>query len=321
LGNPPPTANVKLTVIDTLGRVRLGYPPLPPSIQFSRSKDSNDPRDRAVRESPFARGPSRTSGSRFPPVFLSLLVALPLIISCAETVPTFEEVKPAAELYQEGLETLEGRSILWMFTWVNYNLAIETFQSIIDNYPYSDYEQKALLKIADAYYADHRFEEALAYYQDFSDLHPAHEKVPYTLLRIAQCHLNQIESIDRDQTATNNATEALESLIRAHPYAVETREAEDLMVELRTRLALNMFHIADFYRDRTHWQSAAVRYRRVLDEFPGLGLDARALYRLGVCLEEMRRQDEALRLYHVVVENYAESPSASRARSRIARAE
>ena len=40
-----------------------------------------------------------------------------------------------------------------------------------------------------------------------------------------------------------------------------------------------------------------------------------------LCLEQMRREDEALRLYHVVVENYADSPSARRARSRIARSE
>ena len=250
-----------------------------------------------------------------------IILALSTFVSCSEKVPTFEEVKPADELYEEGLETLEGRRIFGLFTYVNYDQAIEAFQAIIDNYPYSDYEQKALLKIADSYFDDKRFEEALAYYQDFADLHPAHQKVPYTLLRVAQCHLNQIESIDRDQTATNHATEALSSLIQRHPYASETRKGEELMIELRTRLALNMLHIADFYRVRTHWQSAAVRYRRVLDEFPGLGLDARSLFRLGLCLENMRREDEALRLYHVVVENYAESPSAARARSRIARAE
>jgi hypothetical protein len=35
----------------------------------------------------------------------------------------------------------------------------------------------------------------------------------------------------------------------------------------------------------------------------------------------MRREDEALRLYHVVVENYAGSSAARQARARIARAE
>jgi outer membrane protein assembly factor BamD len=252
---------------------------------------------------------------------IALAGCLVLSVACSEKEPTFEEIKPADELYAEGLKTLEGRRILWMFDLINYDKAIETFQAIIDNYPYSDFEQKALLKIADSYYDDARYEEALAYYQDFADLHPAHAKVPYTLLRAAQCHFNQIESIDRDQTSTRLATEALEVLMRQHPYARETRTGEEMMVKLRTRLALNMLHIADFYLKRTHWQSAAVRYRRVLDDFPGLGLDARALFRLGLCLENLRREDEALRLFHVVVENYADTAAAGRARARIARSE
>ncbi len=243
-----------------------------------------------------------------------------LLAGCASTTPTFEDVKPADELYAEGLEILEGRSVLGLFRMVNYDAAIERFQAIIDNYPYSEFERKAQLKIADAYFDDDRYEEALAYYQDFADLHPQHPRVPYTLLRAAQCHYNQIESVDRDQSATHEATTALEKLIREHPYSDETREGEDMLVRLRTRLARNMLHVADFYLERTHWQSAAARYRRVLDEYPGLGLDARALYRLGVCLENMRREDEALRLYHVVVENYAGTPSARSARARIARA-
>ena len=240
---------------------------------------------------------------------------------CATKTVEFEDVKPAEELYAEGLRILEGRNILWLFTIVNYDAAIEAFQAIIDNYPYSEYEEKAQMKIADAYFSDGRYEEALAYYQDFVDLHPQHPKVPYALLRAARCHYNQIETIERDQSATHQATEALERLIREHPYSEETREGEEMMIELRTRLAQNMLMIADFYLERTHWQSAAARYRRLLDEYPGLGLDARALYRLGVCLENMRREDEALRLYHVVVENYSDSPTARRARARIASAE
>ena len=252
---------------------------------------------------------------------LVLVACLVLSSGCSRKTATFEDVKPADELFAEGLRTLEGRRILWLFTLINYDKAIESFQAIIDNYPYSDYEEKAQLKIADAYFDDQRYEEALAYYRDFADLHPLHESVAYALLRAAKCHYNQIESIERDQGSTKEATAALERLIREHPYAEETREGEEMMVNLRTRLALNMLHIADFYLDRTHWQSAAARYRRVLDEYPGLGLDARALYRLGVCLENMRREDEALRLFHVVVENYSDSASARRARSRIARAE
>lgn len=250
-----------------------------------------------------------------------ILAALMFHAGCATQSPDFAEIPPAEELYAQGIETLEGREILWVFNLVDYDRAIEQFQSIIDNYPYSQYELLAQLKIADAYFADDRYEEALAYYQDFADLHPEHEKVPYTMLQAALCHYNQIESVDRDQNATLLATEALTRLIERHPYAEETRRAEELTLELRTRLALHEIEIADFYRARTHWQSAAARYRRVIDEYPGLGLDARSLFRLGLCLEEMNRSDEALRLYHVVVENYSDTPAARQARLRIARNE
>jgi outer membrane protein assembly factor BamD len=294
--------------------------------------DDRRPRADQRREGPSAlTGPAfarqASNSARKTPQLVGIVAALlcglllGLNSGCSSKTATFEDVKPADELYAEGLATLEGRRVLWLFTLINYDKAIESFQAIIDNYPYSDFEVKAQLKIADAYFDDQRYEEALAYYQDFADLHPLHQSVAYALLRAALCHYNQIESIERDQGSTNKATAALERLIREHPYAQETREGEEMMVDLRTRLALNMLHIADFYLDRTHWQSAAARYRRVLDEFPGLGLDARALYRLGVCLENMRLEDEALRLFHVVVENYSDSAAARRARSRIARAE
>lgn len=250
---------------------------------------------------------------------LGLLVLA--LAACQKETPRFEDVKPADELYQEGVERLKGRKILGLFRYVDYDAAIETFQSIIDNYPFSEFEEKAQLKIADAYFEDERYEEALAYYQEFADQHSTDPRAPGALLRVAQCHYEQVQSIDRDQAAARKATTALEALIQQHPYAEETRQGEEMLVELRTRLARNMLHIADFYLEREHWQSAASRYRRVLDEFPGLGLDARALYRLGLCLENMKRDDEALRLYHVVVENYADSPSARSARARIARAE
>ncbi len=250
-----------------------------------------------------------------------IVVTASMAVGCARGPTGFEDVPPADELYAQGLELLEGRRILGLIPIIDYDAAIERFQAIIDNYPYSDYEERAQLKIADAYFDDERYEEALAYYQDFAELHPQHPRVADALLRAAQCHYNQIESVERDQTAARNATAALEKLIREHPYAPETREGEEMMVRLRTRLAQNMLLIADFYMERTHWQSAAARYRRVLDEYPGLGLDATALFRLGLCLERMRREDEALRLYHVVVENYAGTTAARQARARIARAE
>jgi outer membrane protein assembly factor BamD len=255
-------------------------------------------------------------------IFLGGLVGLlALQPSCSTSSPGFEDVAPAKELYAEGLALMEGRRILGIYTWVNYNRAREPFQAIIDNYPYSEYETEAQIKIADAYFAEANYEEALSYYRGFADLHPQHPKVPYTVLRSALCYYNQIESIDRDQTATREALKYLELLSTRYPYAPATQEGEVILHRLRTRLADNMMEIGDFYLKRTQYQSAATRYRRVLDNYPGLGSDAEALYKLGLCYQEMKRVDEALRLYHVVLENFSSSRDAERAAERIAGAE
>jgi outer membrane protein assembly factor BamD (BamD/ComL family) len=76
--------------------------------------------------------------------------------------------------------------------------------------------------------------------------------------------------------------------------------------------------IGDFYRRRGEWESAAERYRALLNEYPGLGLDADALYDLGVCYAEMNRREEAESIFQAVVQNYQDSEVAREAADRIA---
>jgi outer membrane protein assembly factor BamD len=237
--------------------------------------------------------------------------------STPEEQIAFEEVAPADELYAEGLQILEGRSILGVYTYVNYGKAIEAFQSIIDNYPYSDVAVLAELKIADAYFDDRRYDEALSYYRDFADLHPQHEKVPYTILRSAYCRERQMHAANRDQTATRDALLYLDRLLAKYPHSPEAQEAEILWRDLRTHLAENVTEIAEFYMEREEYESAAERYRSLLNEYPGLGLDAEALYNLGVCYAEMRRTEEADRIFQSIVQNYRDSEYAAAAAKRI----
>jgi outer membrane protein assembly factor BamD (BamD/ComL family) len=71
--------------------------------------------------------------------------------------------------------------------------------------------------------------------------------------------------------------------------------------------------IAGFYLDREEYQSAADRYRGVLNKYPGLGLDAQALYQLGVCYTRMNLEDEAQRIFEVILRNYEGSDVAKQA--------
>jgi outer membrane protein assembly factor BamD len=250
---------------------------------------------------------------------LILLAAFALVMTtaCSSPPPAFDDVPPAEDLYEEALEILKGNSWLFFRT-TNYVAAIEKLQSIIDNYPYSDVAVLAELKIADAYFDDRRYDEALSYYRDFADLHPQHEKVPYTIFRSALCRERQMHAANRDQTATRDALLHLDRLLAKYPHSPEAREAEIMWRDLRTHLAENVSEIAEFYLKREEYESAAERYRSLLNEYPGLGLDAEALYNLGVCYLEMRRIEESERIFQSIVQNYRDSEYASSAAKRIA---
>lgn len=250
--------------------------------------------------------------------WLAALLVAGTLAACSKPPPSFEEVEPADVLYQRGQEELEGGTWLGVIPRVNYDEAINTFQSIIDNYPYSEYAVLAELRIADAYFDDEKYEEALAYYRDFADLHPQHEMVPYTIYRAALCHERRMRSPNRDQTPTRDALLFLDRLLAHYPYSEYGTEAEVLWRSLRTRLAQHVKGIADFYMSRDEWESAAERYRTILNEYPGLGFDAEALYRLGLCYLRMNRESEALGIFQAVVQNYQDSDIARDAEERIA---
>jgi outer membrane protein assembly factor BamD len=256
--------------------------------------------------------------SRSSALAASTLAALVSLAGCASTgSDEIVEVSSADRLYEEGVAELESSSSLFGVSFNNYQGAIDKFQDIIDNYPYSEYAVLAELRIADAHFAQNRWDEALNYYRDFAQLHPDHEKVPYTMLRTALCHERQSEKAVRDQTQTREAVAALDQLILRYPNAAETAEAEELWKKLRRKLAKQALNVGDFYFEREEYQSAANRYRSVIDEFPGLGLDADALYKLGLAYSRMNRDDDARDLFEVILENYPASNVAGAARDQI----
>jgi outer membrane protein assembly factor BamD len=128
-----------------------------------------------------------------------------------------------------------------------------------------------------------------------------------------------MHSTNRDQTATREALLHLDRLLAKYPHSPEARQAEIMWRDLRTHLAENVVEIAEFYLKREEYESAAERYRSLLNEYPGLGLDAEALYNLGVCYQEMRRIEEAERIFQSIVQNYRDSEYAGEAAERIAK--
>lgn len=229
-----------------------------------------------------------------------------LAFGCASSPPppSFEELPSAEVLYERGQKQMtDGSGGFWIFG-DDQTKAVETFQDIIDNYPYSEQAVLAQLAIGDAYFKQEKYEEAISYYRDFVELHPEHGRVPYAMSQTVMSYYKQSRDASRDQTATQEALTHLDRLLARFPSSEYAKEGEVLWKELRTRLGEHTMNVADYYYGNAEYPSAAERYRQLLDQYPGLGLDAEALYKLGVCYQKMNRTDEAGKIFQVILDNY-----------------
>lgn len=237
-------------------------------------------------------------------------------LACASSAPppTFEELPSAEELYKRGQDQMaEGGGGFWIFSG-DQAKAIETFQDIIDNYPYSEQAVLANLAIGDAYFEQEKYEEAISYYRDFVELHPEHERVPYAMYQTVMSYYNQSRDSSRDQTATQEALTHLDRLLARFPNTQYGRDGEALWTELRTRLGEHTMKVGDYYFENDEYGAAAERYRQLLDQYSGLGLDAEALYRLGLCYQRMNRGEEAQKIFQVILDKHQGTDVAKAAR-------
>ncbi len=223
-----------------------------------------------------------------------------LSFGCATTPPDVD--LPSAErYYKRGLETLEGRRIFLFFHDIDYPKAIEYFQEVIDNYPYSEFATLAELQIGDIHFNGEDFEEAQSYYQDFVELHPTHEKVPYAIYRNGLCSFAQMREADRDQEATGAAIEQFSALIERYPGTDAAEEARTKRKTAEDRLAEREIIVADFYFDRGEYHAAIPRYRGALSTYPTHARGPSTIARLGASLKRIRRYREAEQLFRSVL--------------------
>jgi len=173
----------------------------------------------------------------FPVVLFGLIImAGTLMFGCAARDADVE--KPAHELAQNGIDAYKEK---------DYKDAIKYFEKLRDWYPFSKYAKLAELKIADAHYHLGEYEEAIFAYQEFEELHPRNEAIPYVIYQIGLCYYEELDTVDRDQTPAKKAIEAFNRLIKSYPDDPYANKAKELYRLCLKSLAEHDLYIGLFY--------------------------------------------------------------------------
>jgi outer membrane protein assembly factor BamD len=204
---------------------------------------------------------------------MGVVVALLLLSGCAWFSQDQTE-KPAAELIQEGIEAFDKG---------NFSDSIKSFEQLKDWYPFSKYATVAELKIADAHYHLEQYVEAVSAYEEFEQLHPRNEAIPYVIYQIGRCYYDQIDTIDRDQTSARKALETFRRLIRQFPGDPYADKAGTHVTICLQSLAGHELYVGRFYLRSKHYQAALERFKAVISDYPDVGMHYQALKYIARC--------------------------------------
>jgi len=190
--------------------------------------------------------------------------------------------KTAYELAIEGMEEFErGR----------FRNSIERFEKLKDWYPFSKYAILAELKIADAHYNLQEYAEAVMAYEEFENLHPRNEAIPYAIYQIGICYFEQVDTIDRDQTATREALSTFRRLVKQFPNDPYANLARAKIRTSLKSLAANELYIGLYYLKTKHYEGALNRFKSVIANYPDAGVHYQALQYIAQCERLLQKTD------------------------------
>jgi len=199
--------------------------------------------------------------------------------------------------------------------------ALKKFNFVRTKFPYSKYAALATLRIADTYYEQEQWPDAVSGYRRFIQLHPTHPELPYAQYRIGLAFYEQLPgdwffmppAYERDLASTEDAERECRRFLEQFPNSSYAEEIAEKLKIVRQRLADHEFYVATFYLERSAPRAAAMRLSGLVERFPGLGFDQEALFLLGKSYILLSDVAKAVETWKRLIDQFPDHPLASEA--------
>ncbi len=205
------------------------------------------------------------------------------------------EERPVELLYSTGADRMDKH--LW-------NQAVDYFQEVERQHPYSEWSRRSILMQAFAHYQANSYDEAIADSDRFISLYPGNQAAAYAHYLKAICYFEQIVDVGRDQAATGQALDNLREVTSRYPhteYALDARLKIDMVND---QLAGKEMSIGRWYLRQNDTLAAIGRFKNVVDRYQTTSHTPEALYRLVEAYLTLGLMDEAKRDGAVLGYNY-----------------
>ncbi len=147
--------------------------------------------------------------------------------------------------------------------------ALELFETILVNAPYSDYAPLSLMNIARGHQRLGNIENAIDALDRMINNYGQSLLAPDAYLKLAQTHASLVDGPYYDQGATDESITYFTDFMLLFPSDSNIAAAEKGLDGMKTMLAESKIKIADFYfYKRSNYQAARVFYNEAITAYP-----------------------------------------------------
>ena len=166
---------------------------------------------------------------------------------------------------------------------------IDVYKKVVVNAPYSQNAAIAQFRIGELYKKIAFYQEARDAFQKILDDYPDSSVALEAKFQLALTAAVASGGSSYDQSLAKQAQKEFDEFKRAHPDSELVQKAEKEKKEIIERRADHYMQNARFYERIGKYQSAAVYYNKILDEFPDVSCAPTALERLKVVQKRIDR--------------------------------
>jgi outer membrane protein assembly factor BamD len=227
------------------------------------------------------------------------ILALVLLAGCAAKEEPFDPVAKFREA--EGYMRKES-----------FEKARKAYQELQEKAPDKSYDADIMLRVADTYFGEEKYDEALVEYQGFLNFHPVNRNAAYAQYQIAMCSFKQLPTTDRDQALPRTALREFQTLAAKYPNSTYAAEAKKDIAILTDHIAEYELYVARFYHKKGAYVAALGRLDGLLRNYPSSLAEKEALYYAALCHLELGERDKARKDLDTLVRKYPSMTDAAR---------
>ena len=229
-------------------------------------------------------------------ISIKLITILILLINCSSNKKDNETIISSdIETYKSGLSSLKDS---------NYIKAVEEFDKLYINHPFSSLAKKSEIMTAYSLYQNNEISKSISKLKTFNEMNPKDEFSDYAHYLLAMCYYIQISNQGRDPSLSLKALNSFKLITTKYPNSKYAKDSKLKIQFIKNSLAINELNIGKFYLKKNAPASSIKRFKTILQKYQNSSVIPETLYRLTEALLMMGLKQEAIKSNAILKYNF-----------------